>query len=108
MGGVDDELDIEAMIARFQERARHVRERPLPPVAGPERHPVHLRAADVQAHPDGPGEPGTGAGRGRAGRGEHAHGSAPRTQQRVSQGGERRDAVDEAARAQQGRATPEH
>jgi hypothetical protein len=37
MGVVADELDVDAMIARFQERARHVRERPLPPVAGPER-----------------------------------------------------------------------
>jgi hypothetical protein len=32
-----DELDVEAMLARFGERAKAVRERPLPPVAGPER-----------------------------------------------------------------------
>ncbi len=32
-----DELDVDAMIARFQERARAVRNRPLPPVAGPEK-----------------------------------------------------------------------
>lgn len=30
-------LDIDAMIARFQERARAVKQRPLPPVAGEER-----------------------------------------------------------------------
>jgi len=29
-----DELDVDAMIARFRERADAVRERPLPPVAG--------------------------------------------------------------------------
>ena len=34
---VADELDIDGMIARFQERARAVRNRPLPPVGGPER-----------------------------------------------------------------------
>ena len=32
-----DELDIDAMIRRFRERAEAVRDRPLPPVAGPER-----------------------------------------------------------------------
>ena len=32
-----DELDIDAMIKRFQERAHAVRNRPLPPVAGEER-----------------------------------------------------------------------
>ncbi len=32
-----DELDIEAMIARFRDRAQAVRNRPLPPVGGPER-----------------------------------------------------------------------
>jgi len=30
-------FDVEAMIARFQERAHAVRNRPLPPVAGEER-----------------------------------------------------------------------
>jgi hypothetical protein len=34
---VADDLDIDAMIARFRERARAVRNRPLPPVGGPER-----------------------------------------------------------------------
>jgi len=34
---VPDELDIDEMIARFRERARAVRNRPLPPVGGPER-----------------------------------------------------------------------
>jgi len=30
-------LDVDAMIKRFQERARAVKQRPLPPVAGEER-----------------------------------------------------------------------
>jgi len=34
---VADELDVDAMLARFRERAAAVRERPLPPVAGAER-----------------------------------------------------------------------
>jgi len=33
----DDELDVDAMIARFRERAAAVEHRPLPPVAGEER-----------------------------------------------------------------------
>ncbi|MEP6625161.1 MAG: hypothetical protein ABJC79_12000 [Acidimicrobiia bacterium] len=33
----DDELDVDAMLARFRERAAAVRERPMPPVAGPQR-----------------------------------------------------------------------
>ena len=33
----DDTLDVDAMLARFRERATAVRKRPLPPVAGPER-----------------------------------------------------------------------
>ena len=32
-----DDLDVDAMIARFRERAQAVRNRPLPPVAGPEK-----------------------------------------------------------------------
>lgn len=32
-----DEFDVDAMIARFRERAQAVRNRPLPPVAGPEK-----------------------------------------------------------------------
>jgi hypothetical protein len=32
-----EELDVDAMLARFRERAAAVRDRPLPPVAGPER-----------------------------------------------------------------------
>jgi hypothetical protein len=31
------ELDVEAMIVRFRERAKAVKQRPLPPVAGEER-----------------------------------------------------------------------
>ena len=33
----DDMLDIDAMLQRFRDRAAAVRDRPLPPVAGPER-----------------------------------------------------------------------
>ena len=32
-----DEFDAEAMIERFRERAQAVRNRPLPPVAGPDK-----------------------------------------------------------------------
>jgi hypothetical protein len=32
-----DELDVDAMLERFRERAGAVKERPVPPVAGPER-----------------------------------------------------------------------
>ncbi len=32
-----DELDVEALISRFRERAGAVKKRNLPPVAGPER-----------------------------------------------------------------------
>ncbi len=32
-----DELDVDAMLERFRARAQAVRDRPLPPVAGPER-----------------------------------------------------------------------
>jgi len=32
-----DELDVDAMLDRFRARAAAVRERPLPPVAGPQR-----------------------------------------------------------------------
>jgi hypothetical protein len=34
---VSDELDVPAMLERFRERAAAVKDRPLPPVAGPER-----------------------------------------------------------------------
>lgn len=32
-----DELDVDAMLARFRDRADSVKRRPMPPVAGPER-----------------------------------------------------------------------
>ena len=32
-----DQLDVDAMLARFRDRAEAVRNRPLPPVAGPDR-----------------------------------------------------------------------
>lgn len=32
-----DTLDVDAMIQRFRDRAAAVKERPLPPVAGPQR-----------------------------------------------------------------------
>jgi hypothetical protein len=34
---VADQLDLDAMISRFKERAEAVRTRPLPPIAGEER-----------------------------------------------------------------------
>ena len=37
MTRMSDELDVDAMLERFRDRAAAVRERPLPPVAGPER-----------------------------------------------------------------------
>jgi hypothetical protein len=37
MSAMSDSLDVDAMIARFRERAAAVRERPLPPVAGADR-----------------------------------------------------------------------
>jgi len=40
----DDQLDVDAMLARFRERADAVRSRPLPPVAGPERQQFVERA----------------------------------------------------------------
>ena len=44
-----DELDIDGMIARFRERARAVRNRPLPPVGGPERqHFIAQAQVDYQ------------------------------------------------------------
>jgi hypothetical protein len=33
----DDQLDVDAMLARFRDRADAVKKRPLPPVAGAER-----------------------------------------------------------------------
>ncbi len=33
----EDQLDVDAMLARFRDRAEAVRRRPLPPVAGAER-----------------------------------------------------------------------
>ena len=40
------DLDVDAMTARFRERARAVKQRPLPPVAGEERQQF-LRQAQV-------------------------------------------------------------
>ena len=37
VGPVADQLDVDAMIRRFRDRAAAVRQRPLPPVAGAER-----------------------------------------------------------------------
>jgi hypothetical protein len=37
-------LDVDAMIERFKERAQAVRNRPLPPVAGPEKKKFVERA----------------------------------------------------------------
>ncbi|MGE0880172.1 MAG: hypothetical protein AB7L13_17125 [Acidimicrobiia bacterium] len=44
-----DGLDIDAMITRFQERAKAVKNRPLPPVAGNERtHFIKQAQTDFQ------------------------------------------------------------
>jgi len=40
----DDQLDIDAMLERFRERADAVKRRGLPPVAGPERQQFLERA----------------------------------------------------------------
>jgi hypothetical protein len=40
----DDQLDIDAMLERFRERAAAVQRRPLPPVAGAERQQFLERA----------------------------------------------------------------
>jgi len=40
----DADLDIDAMLERFRERAEAVKRRPLPPVAGPERQQFLERA----------------------------------------------------------------
>ena len=43
------ELDVEAMLARFRERSRAVKSRPLPPVAGEERKAfIHQAQTDFQ------------------------------------------------------------
>jgi hypothetical protein len=39
-----DELDIDAMLARFRERADSVKRRPLPPVEGPKRRDFIVQA----------------------------------------------------------------
>jgi hypothetical protein len=45
----EDELDVAAMLARFRDRADAVRDRPLPPVAGPERQRfIEQAQADYQ------------------------------------------------------------
>ena len=41
-----DGLDVDAMIARFRERAHAVKQRPLPPVAGEERTRFIQQAQD--------------------------------------------------------------
>jgi hypothetical protein len=46
---VADSLDVDAMLERFRERAAAVKDRPLPPVAGPERQRfVEQAQADYQ------------------------------------------------------------
>lgn len=37
MADARDELDVDAMLRRFRERADAVKDRPLPPVTGPDR-----------------------------------------------------------------------
>ena len=38
IGYAPDSLDVDAMITRFKERAKAVKDRPLPPIAGEERN----------------------------------------------------------------------
>ena len=40
-----DELDVDAMLARFRDRAVRVKDRGMPPVAGPERERFMEQAA---------------------------------------------------------------
>jgi hypothetical protein len=42
--GVADNFDVDAMIARFRERAKAVRDRPLPPLEGTARREYMQRA----------------------------------------------------------------
>ena len=41
---MSDSLDVQAMLERFRERARAVKNRPLPPVEGLERRKIQERA----------------------------------------------------------------
>ncbi len=44
-----DSLDVDAMLERFRDRAQRVRDRPIPPVAGPERQKfLDAAAVDFQ------------------------------------------------------------
>jgi hypothetical protein len=42
---VTDELDVDAMLARYRDRAARVQDRGMPPVAGPERERFMEQAA---------------------------------------------------------------
>jgi hypothetical protein len=42
---VADELDVDAMLARYRDRAARVKDRGMPPVAGPERERFLEQAA---------------------------------------------------------------
>ena len=41
---MSDSLDVDALLERFRERAKAVRNRPMPPVEGPERQRFKQRA----------------------------------------------------------------
>ena len=44
-----DSLDVDAMLTRFRDRAQRVRDRPIPPIAGPERQKfLDAAAVDFQ------------------------------------------------------------
>ncbi len=46
---VTDSLDVDAMLTRFRDRAERVRDRPIPPIAGPERQKfLDAAAVDFQ------------------------------------------------------------
>jgi hypothetical protein len=42
---MSDELDVDAMLTRFRDRAARVKDRGMPPVAGPEREQFLQQAA---------------------------------------------------------------
>jgi hypothetical protein len=44
-----EEFDVDAMITRFRERAEAVRNRPMPPIEGPERRRFIQRPPQAQA-----------------------------------------------------------
>lgn len=44
VAAMPDEFDVTAMVERFRQRAKAVRDRPMPPVEGPERRRIMAAA----------------------------------------------------------------